>query len=106
MGQVIGKLRAAKWNSTMDPKLYFIWCPACQKGHPFWVDDHPEKTWVFNGNFERPTFTPSLRVYGDYPETACHLTLTDGKIFFHGDSPHSLAGQTVELPAYPVDPEA
>ncbi|MDR3635698.1 MAG: DUF6527 family protein [Isosphaeraceae bacterium] len=102
MGCVIGKLRCAKWNDVSSPKLFFFWCPACQEPHPYWVDDpDPRKTWQFNGDFNRPTFTPSLRVFGDGHATACHLNLTDGKIYYHGDSPHALAGETVELPDYP-----
>lgn len=60
---------------------------------------------------ERPTFSPSLRVYHpkhtnergeEVPErTLCHLFLRDGVLEFCGDSPHKLAGQHVQLPDWP-----
>ncbi|WP_246671264.1 DUF6527 family protein [Mesorhizobium sp. 8] len=75
-------------------------------------------TWGFNGDFDRPTFTPSVLVrgykvvkdengrwVGDWqrdaagnliPET-CHSLIGDGQIKFLGDCTHSLAGKTVPL---------
>ena len=60
--------------------------------------------WGFNGNLERPTFTPSILVHevkhedGTLYSPRCHSFVTDGRIQFLGDCGHSLAGQTVELP--------
>lgn len=56
--------------------------------------------WGFNGNLERPTFTPSLlmRKYeGDVCSHVCHLYMTDGKLMFLSDSSHALKGKTVEM---------
>jgi hypothetical protein len=64
-------------------------------------------TWGFNGNEERPTFTPSILVHshgyltdegGVRQSPRCHSFVTDGRIQFLGDSTHALAGQTVDLP--------
>lgn len=79
--------------------IYAFHCPACGYGHPFHVrEDGKRPSWQFNGDMQRPTFTPSLRVngYGQYPD--CHLNLTDGKLQYHADSTHALAGQTIDLP--------
>lgn len=87
-------------------ELYF-WCPGCKCCHSFRVGDVKDRpVWKFNGNLDLPTFSPSLRVYTTHPETKvdrtlCHLNLTDGKLIFHGDSPHELKGQTVDLPDIP-----
>lgn len=99
---------------------YFMFkCPGCGDMHSF------GPSWKFNGNLERPTFTPSLLVrsghYCDFgkehgcwcthnaekiakgaePSTfkcyRCHSFVTDGKIQFLGDCTHDLAGKTVEL---------
>lgn len=62
--------------------------------------------WTFNGDFENPTFSPSLNTWwggfksGDHdiPLHRCHSFIRDGKIQFLGDCTHALAGQTVDLP--------
>lgn len=72
-------------------------CPGCGFAHLF---DH---RWAFNGDVDRPTFTPSLLVNANAlaPELpVCHLFMTDGKIRFLEDSTHSLAGQVVDAPPW------
>lgn len=76
---------------------YGITCLACGSGHML-------KNWQFNGNLERPTFTPSLLVTGylnaEHPNGRCHSYITDGKIEYLSDSTHEFAGKTVELGEY------
>lgn len=73
-------------------------CPGCGYGHPFRVTgDTSRPQWTWNGSLDKPTFTPSLMVNRDHP-SQCHLNVTDGKIIFHADCHHALAGQTVEMP--------
>lgn len=93
-------------------------CPGCKSEHAV------NTTWTFNGNFERPTFAPSVLLRtghfistfkaGDscwctydaaHPEAPsgfacviCHSFVTDGRIQYLGDCTHAMAGQTVELP--------
>ena len=71
---------------------YTFFCPACGYRHPF---DIPR--WNFNGDFENPTFTPSLRVIGGPTGTLCHLSITNGMIQYHGDCPHSYVGKTIPM---------
>lgn len=81
--------------------------------------------WGYNGDAERPTFTPSVLVTSGHfmpshdpakgcyctnpPPTEdgwgfecarCHSFVTDGRIQFLDDCTHALAGQTVDLPDY------
>lgn len=75
---------------------YAIYCPGCEEHHVIY------KTWQFNGNFDKPTFFPSLLAKG-YSERynrdyVCHSFVTDGQIQFLSDCTHELAGQTVPLP--------
>lgn len=91
------------------------------------IPPHPH-AWGFNGDGDRPTFTPSILVSGwkptpemaqvedwvqwlrDHPEvkripggpSVCHSFVTDGRIQFLADSNHALAGQTVEIPDWPI----
>jgi hypothetical protein len=85
-----------------DDATAFFWCPGCVQPHPYRIKG--DSAWTFNGDRERPTFTPSLMVHphpGDPPQPRCHLFLTDGMLRFCGDSEHSLAGQSVPLPDWP-----
>lgn len=74
--------------------LAWFFCPGCEEPHAFEVP-----RWTFNGNYQNPTFSPSLLCR--LPVKVCHLFLRDGKLRFHSDCRHSLAGQTVPLPEPP-----
>jgi len=114
MGQIGSKLRRAAGG------LLTFWCPGCDDVHM--VND---RGWTWNGDADRPTFQPSIRVttghftpghHGDcwcvynakHPDepspfrcSQCHSVVTDGRIAFLADSSHALAGQTVDVPDLP-----
>ncbi len=89
-----------------------FWCPGCKEAHRVITP-----AWTFNGNFDKPTLSPSILVTGssrfptdaecdqaiatgqpvDLPPKRCHSYVTDGQIQFLGDCLHPLAGQTVPL---------
>lgn len=93
-----------------------FWCPGCDEAHAIHHDG--PNAWGWNGDLERPTFTPSVLVSGVQwaPDsgfhkpghavvagepTVCHSFVADGRIRFLADSTHALAAQTVDLPAWP-----
>lgn len=94
---------------TNDGMLMFH-CPGCDHKHGV------NQNWKFNGDFERPTFHPSIKVQGVKPITddehqrlmngekiepepfICHSFVENGKIKFLGDCTHDKAGTIVELP--------
>lgn len=88
------------------------WCPGCNSGHEIDTEE-PNASgakWSFNGDHDRPTFSPSInirwgnKVPGHESFTrggACHYFVTDGQIVFCADSTHAFAGQTVVLPDLP-----
>lgn len=102
-------------------------CPGCGEAHQVLVGQGPGPRWGYNGNADRPTFTPSVLVRsGHFAEgrqgkdcwctfeertgreapfacRVCHSFVTDGRIHFLSDCTHALAGQTVELPDWPED---
>ena len=82
-----------------DGARMLIWCPACDMAHAFALP-----RWTWDGNAEQPTFTPSLIVRymigARQRLVICHSTVTYGRITFHADSTHALAGQTVDLPPF------
>lgn len=43
------------------------WCPGCDGAHQVATGDGPGPRWVWNGDAERPTFTPSVLVWWDEP---------------------------------------
>jgi len=89
---------------------YLVACPGCDCTHQIFTGNGPGPSWSFNGDPDRPTFSPSLLVKMTRcdPEThlaipgaskmVCHSFIKDGKIQFLGDCTHPLAGQTVEIP--------
>jgi hypothetical protein len=108
--------------------LYFF-CPGCKFPHA--VNTDLKVLWGFNGDFEKPTLTPSVLlrstkftdlgnrqhrewIDAGYPKRdepfdsvphVCHSFVTDGRIQFLGDSTHEFAGQTVELPDFKWEDE-
>lgn len=108
MGQVSSTLRRATGG-------YLHWCPGCEEMHLL-----PD-TWQFDGNLERPTFSPSFKHWGNQKimeagkwtgywkqdETGnpiafvCHYILSAGVLNFCGDCTHALVGKSVPLPAIP-----
>jgi len=110
-------------KSDGDNRLLF-WCPGCKTSHTI-THGNPGATWNWNGDIDKPSFTPSiLAKQGHYayneprdkcwctynkdhpndpsPFTCqhCHSFITDGRIQFLSDCTHELAGQTVDLPAW------
>jgi hypothetical protein len=95
--------------SKADDGMLIFYCEGCGMAHG--CNDR----WTFNGDFEKPTFSPSILVRGTQRITdeehdlimagkrieprpfVCHSFVTDGKIQYLNDCTHSLAGQTVEL---------
>lgn len=109
-------------RSSGDGHVLFH-CPGCKCAHAVWVEKtHSNGSiWGYNGNPEKPTFTPSILVRGTKRMTddeaarimagekinpvpfVCHSFVTDGKIQFLSDCTHELAGQTVEIPDWDAE---
>ena len=94
------------------------YCPACLHVHQFYIHSGytgmkptgvPGDIWEFNGDYENPTFTPSMghNMKGHPGHPRCHSWLRDGQWHFQGDCTHEMAGQTVAVIPFPDDyPEA
>ena len=103
-------MKAHAFQDTQGKRLgYLIQCPACGNCHAFHTEvaNSVGAKWSFNGNVDRPTFSPSMLcrqpkgcikdgkvLEADY---VCHSFVRDGKIQFLSDCTHAMAGQTVEL---------
>ena len=109
------KLRTA--TGPLGHKSVMHWCPGCNEAHGIRIEGPDGPKWSFNGDFENPHFEPSVRLFhtettddDDKPlpapmqVTLCHYFIHGGRIEFCGDSPHKLAGQTVEIPDWPYAP--
>lgn len=102
------------WRGVLRPNEHAphlgFWCPACETLHVF------DERWHFDGNYERPTFTPSLKISSGHHvqgmqlrpdgkcgicESArergvrsicgiCHINVTAGQIFYHPDCTHAM----------------
>ena len=112
----MARARTIHWPAyEQEPERTGIgfWCPGCKTTHIY------DERWKFNGNYEKPSFTPSLRITtGHYVQgirlrddgkcgmcesakergvptycSVCHLYATDGKLHFCADCTHELAGK-------------
>lgn len=105
------------------------WCPGCGGPHGIRIKG-PPPVWSFNGDFDAPSFQPSVLCFTTNDEegmpmptgqrrTLCHYFIRRGAelaerganldpkksyIDFCGDSPHELRGKIVELPDWPYAP--
>ena len=93
-----------KIEEVLNRGKHYSWsfrCPGCGCSHQmFTVAPHPGgPQWKFNGDVNKPTFEPSLRVQWNHGDKSfnCHSYIRDGFIQFLGDCTHKLAGKTVEM---------
>lgn len=120
MSALGSKLRLAEGGTVLFK------CPGCGETHG--IKTGPGG-WAFNGNGDKPTFSPSVLVRsghhaphfkagdtcwctynaeqeakGERPAPfkcrVCHSFVRDGRIQFLADCTHALAGQTVDLPDF------
>jgi hypothetical protein len=94
------KLQILKDNQDQgEIAAYAFYCPGCRHYHVYYVkEQYPGcPVWAFNGDMQRPTFTPSLLNTLPAKGDRCHLFVKEGRIEFLGDCSHDLAGQTVEM---------
>jgi hypothetical protein len=75
-----------------------FYCPACKHQHTYSIHNDG---WQFNGNMDKPTFTPSLLnrdidIDGN-TKSICHLFIVDGQIIYCDDCTHNLRGQNVPM---------
>jgi len=114
MGQVSAYLRSVESG-------FAHYCPGCEEMH--YIQTKAPRAngaqWSFNGDVDKPTFSPSMRITGTYDITddeharimrgepftpkpyCCHYVLTAGVINYCGDCTHALVGQSVVLPPLP-----
>lgn len=115
--------------ASANPGTLAFWCSGCDKPHIINIGQGPGPRWGFNGDHDKPTFTPSVLVRwteGEPPATnleiaekimdglivqvivekVCHSFVTDGRIQYLGDCTHALAGQTVDLAPWAENWEA
>lgn len=121
MSQASSKLRIVEGGGVS------YWCQGCNEMHSIKIGGGDSPRWGYNGNPEKPTFTPSVLVRsGHYAShykpgedcwcthnkespddlisfncQICHTFITDGRVQFLGDCTHALAGQTLPLPDLP-----
>ncbi len=100
------KVIQAKFKETELEGIFQIYCPGCKSRHSIdTVKPNPlGHLWTFNGDMEKPTFTPSVNISwesGSKLIARCHFIITDGIIHYCPDCTHPLVNQKVELPDVP-----
>lgn len=92
---------------THEGGVYHTWafhCPGCGHLHVYHTEHPRGHTWNFNGDLEKPTFTPSLLNtapdHANPKQRRCHLFVTNGNIVYCGDCTHDYAGKTIPMVDY------
>ena len=85
---------------AFENNQYIFKCAGCKCLHVVNVNKNTPVHWGFNGDVNKPTFTPSLLVNQSHPESRCHSFIRDGKIQYLNDCYHELKGQTVDIPPF------
>lgn len=99
-------IKLSKVLRGVDGGGLMFWCPGCDGCHQINHGAGPGARWGWNGDVDKPTFTPSILVQyngadadtKDGIPSVCHSFVTDGRIQFLSDCTHALAGQTVDIP--------
>jgi len=83
---------------TMGNDLVAVWCPACDDAVVLGVNT--PHGWTFDGNMEKPTFEPSIKVMGNTgtKDTVCHSFLRAGVWQFLDDCTHAMRGMMPVVP--------
>lgn len=119
MGQASEFLRA--WSGGGRRGVHY-WCQGCRGIHGVVIEG--PGAWGFNGDYDKPTFTPSVLTTGiryeldedgdrdtgkpvrdangEPEKLICHTFITDGMVQFLDDCGHEFAGQTLPLPPLPA----
>lgn len=94
--------KVSKFTDKAGNEGYHFHCPACDHAHLVYTAGSNVPKWSFNGDLEKPTFSPSLRCFwpGREKEYTCHSFIRNGKMEFLNDCTHDMAGKTVELPDF------
>lgn len=115
-------MKKGKLRILSDGSVAF-YCPGCGYYHNISISGSSHPLWSFNGDYDKPTFSPSILVKSghytgrestkdcwctyakEHPEEEvpfkcgiCHSFVVDGKIQYLSDCTHEFAGQTIELP--------
>lgn len=86
--------------------MLFFECNGCGMPHGVNISRDCMPKWSFDGNYEKPTFSPSVLVQypyrmlenGEREQVICHSFVVNGSIQYLSDCTHHLAGKTIQLP--------
>jgi hypothetical protein len=92
---------AAKGKLRTIAGGYQAYCLGCKEYHRI-----PSDRWQFNGDYDKPTFSPSVVVTSGgvtdeegvyYDRQVCHSFIREGEWQYLDDCTHGLKGQTIPL---------
>lgn len=88
-----------------------FYCPGCKMVHQIQIGQGYGPRWTFNGDYNVPTFSPSVLCTWSEPnddpakfdhpcfdvEKVCHSFVVNGVIQYLSDCTHELAGKNVDM---------
>ena len=78
-------------------KALIFYCEGCKGNHRVFVDTKVKPSWSWNGDLEKPTLKPSIKVTYSRDGKCCHSFVTNGMIKYLGDCYHELKNKTIPL---------
>ncbi len=91
-------------STKTNPAKLGHYCPACDCLHFVSIDKHIIPTFMFNGDLEKPSITPNVKIkYGEEERErqVCFYQLTCGMIKYFHACTHEYAGMVKILPDIP-----
>lgn len=82
-----------------DSTMCMFWDVGLDQPNAFYI--RPGNSWSWNGDFEKPTVSPSILLTNVAARS--HLFIRDGKLQYLSDCTHELAGKTVDMVDFPED---
>lgn len=108
MSNPVAVLRTLTYEDSWVYRTVWLYCPACVDLHPIRVEVNEQAptyaqhkrvpVWDWNGDLEKPTFDPSLKVVRGKYTKQCHSFIRDGFWEYLSDSDHSWRGRHPLVP--------
>jgi len=76
-------------------EYYVFHCPGCNEDHVIYTRNPGGPEWTFDGNMEKPTFSPSIKRTNHLG--ICHLVITKGEIHYCGDCFHEQQNKICQM---------
>jgi Family of unknown function (DUF6527) len=80
-----------------NKQLLVFYCLGCRRYHSINVNSQTEASWQFNGDFVKPSISPSILIKDMNENIICHSNIKEGMITYEEKGIHDLIGMTLPM---------